>query len=547
MKAGPSYDRFGKVSSHPAAVRKVFLSSLLMTAAACGGGASSTTPLVTGTATPEGAEALELGETAHGDTSDREDTSSATCGEPDGAGDQTWTFTPESEGWYRFHVEAGYDAVLTIRDDTGGELGCNDDAATKREAELAVPLVAGRTYTVVVDGYRDSEGRYDLSVESTDEALPENRHGRLVVGQPVSDDTTNGSDTITPQCGSSAGSRDQVWHFVAPEDGTYQFQVEGQYDSVIALLDESGAQLDCNDDYNGERSRSQLTRTLTAGTVLGVVVDGWSGGEGPYQLSVTSMGGGASNPQGGTVAVGTPVNGTTTGGQNRFTPSCGAAASSPDNVWELTPTQSGTYRIHVNSQYDAVVSLWDERGAEVACNDDLNSTSESEVVVGLQAGRTYNVVVDGYNGATGDYQLLVSPDGSGAPTQSPTTQTAAFTSSGTITLGRPISDSTAGGADMVQVGCNSANAPDDIWELTVPRRGNYQIHVAAQYDSVVALLDAQHVEMVCNDDHRTTRESLVRSRLVPRNTYYVVVSGYQQEAGSYVLTVRREPKPGRRP
>jgi hypothetical protein len=71
--------------------------------------------------------------------------------------------------------------------------------------------------------------------------------------------------------------------------------------------------------------------------------------------------------------------------------------------------------------------------------------------------------------------------------------------------------------------------------------------VASQYDSVVALLDAQHTELVCNDDHRTTRESLVRSRLEPGQTYYVVVSGYQSEVGSYVLTVRREPKPGRGP
>ncbi|NIS33301.1 MAG: hypothetical protein GWO04_26590, partial [Actinobacteria bacterium] len=250
-----------------------------------------------------------------GDTTGRDDTSSATCGDPDGAGDESWAFTPEEAGWYRFRVSAGYDAVLAVRDDTGGELGCNDDADSKRSAEVAVPLVAGRTYTVVVDGYRDSEGSYELLVEATEEAIPEGRRGRVTLGQPVSDDTNDGADTITPQCGSSAGSNDHVWHFVAPVAGSYRFQVDGQYDSVLALLDENGSQLDCNDDYNGSRSRSQLSRTLDAGAVIGVVVDGWSGNEGAYELTVTPEGGGTSNPaqQGGTVTVGTPVNGTTSG------------------------------------------------------------------------------------------------------------------------------------------------------------------------------------------------------------------------------------------
>jgi hypothetical protein len=515
---------------------------------ACGG-ATTTTPVITGTATPVDAEALTLGDAVEGDTTDRDDTSSPTCGEPDGAGDQAWAFTPEADGWYRFHVEAGYDAVLSVRDDTGGELSCNDDGESKRDAEVSVQLIAGRTYTVMVDGFRDSEGSYRLIAEGSEAAVPEGRRGLIHLDQPVSDATTDGSDTVTPACGATAGSRDHVWHFVAPTAGSYRFLVESEYDSVIALIDQAGAALDCNDDFQSDTRRSQVTRVLEAGASIGVVVDGYSGGEGPYRLTVSSLGGGGPSAQGGgTVVVGTPVNGTTTGGQDHYTPSCGAATSSPDDVWQLTPTQAGTYRIHVDSQYDAVVSLTDESGAEVACNDDLNSTAESEVVVGLQAGRTYNVVVDGYNGATGGYTLTVTPEAGGAAPQNPTVAPTAFTSSGTIRLGRPISDSTAGGADMVQVGCNSAaGTPDDIWELTVPRRSNYQVHVASQYDSVVALLDAQHTELVCNDDHRTTRESLVRSRLEPGQTYYVVVSGYQSEVGSYVLTVRREPKPGRGP
>ncbi len=521
---------------------------------ACGGGGGTgNTPVVTGVATPAaGGAALSVDQEVDGTTVGRRDTSSPSCGEPDGGGDQAWSFTPEEDGWFHFHVDADYDAVLVVRGDGGSELGCNDDGETKREAEVFLELAAGQTYSVVVDGYRASEGTYRLQVAATEQMLPPGVRGRLVVDQVVSDATTDGTDSVTPNCGAQAGSRDHVWQFVAPTAGSYRFLVEAEFDSVVALTEATGAALDCNDDFGGSTDRSQVTRMLAEGQTVRVVVDGYSGREGAYRLTATNLsgavGGGTGGPatQGGVVTVGTPVNGTTAGGQDHFTPSCGASTQSPDNVWEFTPTEAGTFRVHVDSQYDAVVSLWDARGIEVACNDDLNSTSDSEVIVGLMAGQTYSVVVDGYNGATGTYRLEVGPDTTAPPPPPPTT--AAFQTSGRVRLNRPTSDSIVGGTDMVQVGCNSAaGTPDDIWELTVPRRGDYQILVDAQFDSVVALLDAQHNEISCNDDHRTTRQSLVRAPLVRGQTYYVVVTGYQSEEGGYVLTVSREPKPGRRP
>ncbi|MBW2460926.1 MAG: hypothetical protein JRH11_04720, partial [Deltaproteobacteria bacterium] len=57
---------------------------------ACGGGAAGSTPVVTGVATPAvGGAALSLDQEVEGTTVGRDDTSTPSCGEPDGGGDET--------------------------------------------------------------------------------------------------------------------------------------------------------------------------------------------------------------------------------------------------------------------------------------------------------------------------------------------------------------------------------------------------------------------------------------------------------------------------
>jgi hypothetical protein len=501
-------------------------------------------------------------QTVSGDTRDADDDYQPACGTTGGGGDEHWTFIPPSDGVYRFNVQADFDSVLALRT-PDSEVGCNDDADTsKRESELVLSLTRGQTYDVVIDGYQGSGGTYLLRVTQESGGgggddpgpVPPDRQGVLTLAQAVDGNTAGGSDHHTPSCGSESGSADHVWHFVAPAAGSYTFDSTSQYDATLAIIDEQGREIACNDD-NGNTSASQIVVDLGAGP-YGVVVDGYGGATGTYRLTASRTGSAPPPPPpptqgGGTITVGQTVNGNTTNRSDQFTPSCGSTAGSGDDVWSFTtPAAAGVYQIHVSAQYDSTVAVFDDRGVELACNDDQGQASESEVVVGLASNRTYRIVVDGYSGATGSYRLSVQnqaappppPPGPQPPPTNPQT-------SGTLRLNRAVTNTTAGGTDQYTPTCGAAmGSPDDVWAFTAPSRGLYRIHADTQFDAVLAVYDANARQIDCNDDHQSTAQSRIEARLQPRNRYFVVVDGYSGASGTYTLRVTRpRRKPPRRP
>jgi hypothetical protein len=267
--------------------------------AACGGGQAvgAATVAPTEPATAAIARVLAEGATVTGDTTGRPDRYLPGCGGTapgiDGSGDERWVFTPTTSGHYRFTLEGEYDVVLAVREAEGVEIGCNDDDTSKRRSQLVLELVGGRKYEVIVDGYQRATGRYTLSVAPTEPPLPPGRHGRLVVGAPVEGNTTGARHTVTPSCGARDGSGDQVWHFVPAESGPHRVRVDAQYDSVVAVVADTGAELACNDDTDGNRASSVVVTTLEAGRAYGIVVDGYAGQQGAYRLVVEHVGAGS--------------------------------------------------------------------------------------------------------------------------------------------------------------------------------------------------------------------------------------------------------------
>src|SRR5438093_3465048 len=154
----------------------------------------------------------------------------------------------------------------------------------------------------------------------------------------------------------------------------------------------------------------------------------------------------------------------TTSGTNLLTGSCGSSETSPEKVFQWTPTVSGTATIQTcgaGTSFDTVLYMRSgvcASGPEVAagCNDDAcpNSTGlyrASRITPSVTAGKTYFIVVDGYSGAQGNFILTVTPPGGSTTTTLPaltttttrpatattTTTTRASTSSTTTTLPPP--------------------------------------------------------------------------------------------------------------
>ncbi|MFW2387110.1 MAG: lysyl oxidase family protein [Polyangiales bacterium] len=118
-----------------------------------------------------------------------------------------------------------------------------------------------------------------------------------------------------------------------------------------------------------------------------------------------------------------------TSGASAYSGSCasGATTNSPDALFSLTATTSGTYTVQTCSQntlYDTVMYVREGAldGAEIGCDDDtigcgVNDGSGnaarhgSSVPINATAGETYYIFVDGYN-AGGPFELTVTrPDG----------------------------------------------------------------------------------------------------------------------------------------
>jgi len=108
--------------------------------------------------------------------------------------------------------------------------------------------------------------------------------------------------------------------------------------------------------------------------------------------------------------------GTTVGYVNDYDEVCPYTGSvSPDVVYSYHATETGCMDVSLcYSSYDTKVYVYENaQGNLVACNDDYYSSAPcytySSGVFGvvLNAGSTYYIVVDGYNGASGPYQIDV--------------------------------------------------------------------------------------------------------------------------------------------
>lgn len=90
------------------------------------------------------------------------------------------------------------------------------------------------------------------------------------------------------------------------------------------------------------------------------------------------------------------------------------APGSPDVVYAYSPSAGGSIDIDLcASQYDTKVYVYDNAATTpIACNDDagcgITGYQSALMQVPVVAGHTYYIVVDGYGGDCGDYQLVVT-------------------------------------------------------------------------------------------------------------------------------------------
>lgn len=242
----------------------------------------------TGCECTSGALGAETGEgLLRGSSSSWTHDTTGSCG---GAGSDTavgWTF-PEDGCFQVDSLASDYDTVMYALDSCGGqELDCNDDVDEGyTQSALHLRGHAGDDAILVIDAFDSSAvGNHYLSITAMN--LPFAGDLGQELGAPAaSANNEDGASLLALACGPQGG-RYESFAWRAPEDGAYVFDTEGSaFDTMLFIFDACmQEELVCNDDVGGP-SWSQITREMTAGQQITVVVAGYGGDTGDYVLNI---------------------------------------------------------------------------------------------------------------------------------------------------------------------------------------------------------------------------------------------------------------------
>jgi hypothetical protein len=172
-------------------------------------------------------------------------------------------------------------------DDCDALVDCIDDACTGHPACARENCTNGRDDDR--DGLADCADP-DCRMEPTCAPSCVTTDLASAMGFSVARGTTVGTgDDLMGSCGSSTGP-DLAFTWTAPISATYVFDtIDSVYDTVLYVRDVSctGRELACDDDAAG-MLQSRVMLDLRAGQVVVIVVDGFGGAEGEFELDISA-------------------------------------------------------------------------------------------------------------------------------------------------------------------------------------------------------------------------------------------------------------------
>lgn len=515
------------------------------------------------------ARVLELGQPVRGDTRTGSNRTSGSCARGN-APEQVYTLRIEQRMQISAVLQSTFDGALYLLGSCGdprSELACNDDAPDTTRSQLDLTLEPG-TYYLVVDGYGEEGGTYDLVVSASraqpveavcSDAAP------LPFGRPVTGTTQGGSDTFSATCAGGARSPDRVYRIDVPQRSRVRVRMQSDHDGALHLRSDCTAptsELACNDDHR-DQQHSLITAVLDGGRYY-VIADGYGMGQaGNYTLeaSVASeSGGGATGDQCSAPAAltpGTPVTVDTFDAADDLAGTCGGAGGA-DVVYRIDVRARSRVRATFEDAEHAGVAyirrVCTDASADLACVTfgptasapgpgprpgsgpaPLPPSPGPALDVTLDPG-SYSLVVDGARAdAFGAVRMTVQVDDLAALDrlcrQAPL-----------LRPNQPVNGTTATTSDRFQATCASgAQSNDEVYRIQLQRRSVVRLSLAADYDAALHLrrdcADAS-TELACNDDSTDNRHSYIETTL-DRGTYFVIVDGFRTgNQGTYRLELQ---------
>lgn len=491
-----------------------------------------------------------------------------------------------------FQIQATVTAILPAGspcDPTGTENRCEDGTicedlgagpvcATPGDicAATAIPVVAGTTIADTTSGEADdyqpscgfdgASGDLVYSLELTGPAditavvTPTNYAADGF--NPIVDLVrVCGDPTTSVDCSSTAADASELVTLSAAEAGTWFIVVDGSQDTAgeftleVTVLPVLGEGATCDPDGLANRCDDGLIC--------------FDAGGGPVCTSYASICDAAAT----SLTAGVEALGSTAGDEDLYAPSCSTDGAAGDTVFKITAPGDADLIATVTptnfaaDSFDPILDVTTTCGdtsTAVDCADSPTASAAETVTVLAATAGTYYLVVDGYNGAEGEFSIVVSfrpvlgagatcdpaeitdrcaagldclDDGAGAYTcqdpfaalcASAVATTDGGTISGTIAAGTSdFAGSCAGGGDQ----------PEDLYYIDLAAAGYISVTQIAStlgWGSVAYVIgpDSCNPALEVDCDTRTGGINFTTGTL-PAGRYYIVVDG----TGTYELAI----------
>jgi hypothetical protein len=494
--------------------------------------------------------ALAFGTPVRGDTNQGQSVLTGSCIQGGQAPEQVYRITLERRAQVAITLNSGFDGALYLLGTCGemrSEIACNDDSPSTSRSHLEETLDPGNYY-VVVDGFSNASGEYELIAEVTDlQSLAQVCRAAQTVqpGQAVTGTTAGNPSYFTATCADGARSPDRVYAIDVPSRSRLRLRMQATYDGVVYVRQDCAnpnSELACNDDHRDTR-HSMVVTTVDPGRYF-LYADGYStGNSGDYSLRAdlapltggTAPGDGCGAP--GPYTAGQDIELDTFPATDDFAGSCGGQGA-PDVVYQIDVQNRMRMRARtLDSEFQAALYLQRQCGqstSEVVCSSSPGQSGGTELDSTLQPG-TYFLVVDGATqDAFGASRVEVQLDDlqaleracQGAPRLRP---------------GRAVTGDTSSSSDRFQATCaGNAQSNDLVYRLQLTRRSRVHITSTQQFDGAIYIrgdCTDPGTELACNDDSTDNRHSEVDVEL-DRGDYYVFVDGFSNNnQGSFTMEV----------
>lgn len=289
------------------------------------------------------------------------------------------------------------------------------------------------TYYIVVDGFAGSQGIFDLSLEYNGGCTrPCETAPVIQCGQTLTFQNNFSASGYTSNFNSPDYSNCNIFYNYSAPDRIYQFELNAITEVNIKLeILNPDVDLDlflmsyCSPPICYEKgindtqfSYETIVANLNPGVYF-IIVDGYGSINAQSQFNLTLDCGGngdCSNPT--TLNCGPIVtNQTTAGGVNNFNANAYSSCSIPSNAPYSAPDK--LYKFTLNAPQEVNIAMESLSGANLdmfllsSCNPPhcinySNNTGPFESIQASLAAGTYYVLVDGYGGATGSYNIQLS-------------------------------------------------------------------------------------------------------------------------------------------